>query len=108
MNEYIYQYFNEKYKFIKVLHKNEKSEIHLIEGIEDKNLYIKKIVKENNSIYQMLKDIRSDFISNVVFTATLENEFWIIEEYVKGETLRQILEREKKLPQKTLRRVQHY
>lgn len=100
MNENVYEYFNAKYRQIRVLHKTEKTEVYLIEGIEDKRLYVKKVIHGASEVYPLLKDIRCEFIPRVVYVAKAEQELWVVEEYVEGETLRQILDREKNLPRK--------
>lgn len=72
---------------------NEAHRVYLVQHIETKKIYIKKILSVYNlSVYQRLKDRPVYGIPRIYCLHEENNELTVIEEYISGSTLEEILE----------------
>jgi len=84
-----------QFESISVLGVNETSSTYLVRHKGTDELYVKKLVSnEQVMIYQQLKEINSPYLPNVFAVYEFEHYSIIIEEFIKGESLKQKLERE--------------
>ncbi len=86
------------YEELKSIHKSRKVEIFLVQNIQDEKIYIKKEIKEyTKEIYESIKNIDSKNIPKIYEILEKEDKLIIIEEFINGDTLQTILEKENKL-----------
>lgn len=72
---------------------NEAHRIYLVRHIETQKIYVKKILSVYNlSVYQRLKDCPIQGIPHIYCLHEENNELTVIEEYISGSTLEEILE----------------
>lgn len=85
------QYFRDTYQFLHTIKQTEKSEIYLVLHIEENKKYILKKVSNGISIYSKLKLMNLHYIPLVY--DVIENDFgaWVIEEYIEGISLEELL-----------------
>lgn len=89
------------YEELKLIHKSRKVEIFLVQNIHNEKIYIKKIIKEyTKQIYETIKNINSKNIPKIYEILENEDKLIIIEEFINGYTLQEILEKENKLDEK--------
>ncbi|KHS55942.1 hypothetical protein QX51_16620 [Terrisporobacter othiniensis] len=86
------------YEELKSIHKSRKVEIFLVQNMQDEKIYIKKEIKEyTKEIYESIKNINSKNIPKIYEILENEDKLIIIEEFINGDTLQTILEKENKL-----------
>ncbi|WP_343343631.1 serine/threonine-protein kinase [Terrisporobacter petrolearius] len=89
------------YEELKSIHKSRKVEIFIVQNIQDEKIYIKKVIKEyTKEIYEVIKNINCKNIPKIYEILEKENQLIIIEEFINGNTLQEIVEKEKKLREK--------
>lgn len=86
------------YEELKLIHKSRKVEIFLVQNIQDEKIYIKKDIREyTKEIYENIKRIKSKNIPKIYEILEDKDKLIIIEEFINGDTLQSILEKENKL-----------
>lgn len=86
------------YEELKLLHKSNKVKIFLVQNIHDDKIYIKKEIREyTKSVYESIKNIKSRNMPQIYEVLESEDKLIVIEEFINGETLQSILEKENKL-----------
>lgn len=86
------------YEELKSIHKSRKVEIFLVQNIQNEKIYIKKEIKEyTKEIYESIKNTDSKNIPKIYEILENEDKLIIIEEFINGDTLQTILEKENKL-----------
>lgn len=89
------------YEELKLLHKSRKGEIFLVQNIQDEKIYIKKEIKEyTKEIYENISKIDSINMPKIYDLFELNDKLIVIEEFINGDTLQSILEKENKLEEK--------
>lgn len=89
------------YEELKSIHKSRKVEIFIVQNIQDEKIYIKKVIKEyTKEIYEIIKSINCKNIPKIHEILEKEDQLIIIEEFINGNTLQEILEKENKLREK--------
>lgn len=89
------------YEELKSIHKSRKVEIFIVQNIQDEKIYMKKEIKEyTKEIYEIIKDINCKNIPKIYEILEKEDKLIIIEEFINGNTLQEILEKENKLREK--------
>lgn len=89
------------YEELKLIHKSRKVEIFLVQNIQDEKIYIKKEIKEyTRDVYESIKNIETINMPKIYEVFELNEKLIVIEEYINGDTLQSILERENKLDEK--------
>lgn len=89
------------YEELKLIHKSRKVEIFLVQNIQDEKIYIKKEIKEyTRDVYESIKNIKTINMPKIYEVFELNEKLIVIEEYINGDTLQSILERENKLDEK--------
>lgn len=91
MSDSVVEFLQENYKLLQVLKETETSRIELVLGL-DSYTYIRRILKTCHAPYQALSKLKSNHISRIYYTAEAEGITYVIEEYVKGRTLQELLE----------------
>lgn len=83
------------YELLSVLRDNERSYVSLVEKIETKKKYIKKVVKNRDvsRIYKLIQSINHKCIPNIEVVEYMAPNTYIIEEYVIGESLEERIAR---------------
>lgn len=89
-----YDYLLDNYKLLEVLKSTQEYTIELVLG-SDRNTYIRRKINNNLAPYFQLRDISSPYIARIYYVASDGNQTLVIEEYVKGLTLNEILEQGK-------------
>lgn len=89
------------YEELKLIHKSRKVEIFLVQNIQNEKIYIKKEIKEyTKEVYEKIKNINSKNIPQIYEILECKDKLIIIEEFINGDTLQNILEKENKLNEK--------
>ncbi|MCC3867388.1 serine/threonine-protein kinase [Terrisporobacter mayombei] len=89
------------YEELKSIHKSRKVEIFIVQNIQDEKIYIKKEIKEyTKGIYEIIKNINCKNMPKIYEILEYEDKLIIIEEFINGDTLQKILEKENKLKEK--------
>ncbi|MEA5083601.1 MAG: protein kinase [Lachnospiraceae bacterium] len=85
------EYFRDTYQFLHTIKQSEKSDIYLVLHIEENKKYILKKVSNGIEIYSKLKLMNLRYIPMVY--DVIENDFgaWVIEEYIEGISLEELL-----------------
>lgn len=80
---------------------NEAHQIYLVQHIETKKVFVKKVLSVYNiSVYQQLKDNPVSGTPKIYCICEEDNKLILIEEYVSGNTLSELLAGEKPVPEK--------
>lgn len=79
------------YKQIEVLKQDANGTTELVLGT-DKRTYIRKTLPYVNHAYEELKELRSAQVPHVYYAYVTENATYVIEEYISGMTLQEMLE----------------
>lgn len=83
------------YEELTKLNENKKSKIYLVRNKVDSKIYIKKVLTNYNlRIYEVLKENNLNNIPKIYEIFQDDNTLTIIEEYINGNTLKEILDRE--------------
>lgn len=83
------------YEELTKLNENKKSKIYLVRNKVDSKIYIKKVLTNYNlRIYEVLKENNLNNIPKIYEIFQDDNTLTIIEEYINGDTLKEILDRE--------------
>lgn len=86
------------YEELKSIYKSKKVEIFLVQNVQDDKIYIKKELKEyTKEVYEGLKNIESINMAKVYEVFELDEKLILIEEFINGDTLQSILEKNNKL-----------
>lgn len=86
------------YEDLKSIHKSRKSEIILVQNSLDEKFYIKRILKEYTlDVYKVLIGISSKNMPRIYEVFEYKDKLIIIEEFINGYTLQEILEKENEL-----------
>jgi len=92
MNDLNKEYLRANYLLIKTFSSKDKSSVELVENKLDDKLYIKKILKNYNlKVYKTLQSLDLNFFPRIYEVIQDQNDLIIIEEYIKGQTLEDIL-----------------
>lgn len=82
---------------------NEAHQIYLVQHIETGIVFIKKVLSVYNlSVYQQLKDNPITGIPQIYSMYESENKLTLIEEFISGNTLSELLAKEEPIPEKTV------
>ncbi|WMJ81759.1 serine/threonine-protein kinase [Clostridium sp. MB40-C1] len=80
------------YKTLTKLSENEKSEVFLVQHIQTNSIYVKKILANYNiDVYKAIQTIKSMYTPHIYEILEFDNELILIEEFVNGLTLEEIL-----------------
>lgn len=91
------------YEELKSIYKSRKVEIFLVQNIQDDKIYIKKELKEyTKEVYEALKNIESINLPRVYEILETDDKLILIEEYINGDTLQSILEKNNKLDEEVV------
>lgn len=83
------------YEELTKLNENKKSKIYLVRNKVDSKIYIKKVLTNYNfRIYEVLKEKNLKNIPKIYDIFEDDNALIVIEEYINGDTLKEILDRE--------------
>lgn len=83
------------YEELKSIHKSRKSEIFLVQSTLDEKFYIKRVLKEYTiEVYESLTHIESNNMAKIYEAFEYEDKLIIIEEFISGHTLQEILKKE--------------
>lgn len=83
------------YEELTKLNENKKSKIYLVRNKVDSKIYIKKVLTNYNiRIYEVLKENNLNNIPKIYEIFQEDNTLIVIEEYINGNTLKEILDRE--------------
>lgn len=83
------------YEELKSIHKSRKSEIFLVQSTLDEKFYIKRVLKEYTiEVYENLTHIESNNMARIYEAFEYEDKLIIIEEFISGHTLQEILKKE--------------
>lgn len=89
------------YEDIKLIYESDKSHILLVQNSIDDKFYIKRILKEYTlDVYIKLNDIMHKNIPRIKEVFELEDRLYIIEEFINGYTLQEIIEKEGNIDEK--------
>lgn len=82
------------YEELKSIHKSRKSEIFLVQNNIDEKFYIKRVLKEYTiEVYKSLINVKSKYMPTIYEVFEYEDKLIIIEEFINGYTLQEILKR---------------
>lgn len=86
------------YEELKTVHKSKKTEIILVYHTLTSKFYIKRILREYaKDVYEKLSTVKCINIPHIINIFELDNKLIVIEEFINGETLQQVLENEEYL-----------
>lgn len=89
------------YEDVKIIYNSKKSNIFLVQSSIDDKFYIKRILKEYTiDVYTELKNIKHKNLPKIKDIFELDDKLYIIEEFINGYTLQEIIEKEGKLDEK--------
>lgn len=91
MKQDIENRLREQYRFINCLHKTEKSEVTLLEEYSTGNRIIKRVFTGKSDVYSKLRTLKHGNIPEVLEVAELGDQVLVLEEYIDGFTLSELL-----------------
>ena len=92
------QYTLSLYEEIANFNENRKSKVFLVKNIQNNKIYIKKILTQYDiKIFKTIKEMNSLYIPNIYEIIEDDKKLIIIEEFINGLTLREILDKDKKI-----------
>ncbi len=100
MKAIIKEYIENKYDKTEILKSDELKEFFILKDKETGTLNFCKIIKRKCEVYKKLKSISSPFFPKIYYLAYDDNETVIIEEYIIGETFREILNKDESISEK--------
>lgn len=94
MNNLIEEYRLSLYSILTKLNKSKKSEISLVLNTEDNKVYVKKVLSNYSiDVYMSLKKMRHLNMPIIYEIVEINDQLVVIEEFINGETLENILEK---------------
>lgn len=91
MHEWLEQVLSEQYLFVTCLHKTEKSEVVVLEHKQLKKRIIKRIFTGQSEVYHKLLTRKHIHIPEVLEESKYDNKSLILEEYIDGITLSDLI-----------------
>ena len=99
-NKYTLSLYDEITNF----NESKKSKVFLVKNIQNNKIYIKKILsKYNIDIFNTIKEVNSIHIPRIYEIIEENNKLIIIEEFINGLTLKEILDKNKEIDESTVR-----
>lgn len=84
-----------KYSELAQLNNSKKSDVYLVQDVLDRRIYIKKELKNYNiEVYKQIKNIQSIYMARVYEIFKCDDTLVVIEEFINGRTLQQIIDNE--------------
>lgn len=84
-----------KYSELAQLNNSKKSDVYLVQDVLDRRIYIKKELKNYNiEVYKQIKNIQSIYMARVYEIFKCDDTLVVIEEFINGRTLEQIIDNE--------------
>lgn len=99
-----YDYLIENFKLLEVLKSNQEYSVELVLG-SDRNAYIRRKINNNFAPYLQLRDVVSPYVARIYYVASDGEKTVVIEEYVNGLTLNELLEQEKVFSEKQVMQI---
>lgn len=91
------------YEEVKLIYKSKKSNIFLVQNCMDDKFYIKRVLKEyTKDVYIKLKDVKHKNLPKIKEIFELKDKLYIIEEFINGYTLQEIIGKEIKIDEKSV------
>lgn len=100
MKESVREYLKSKYKIERTIKEGEGKSLYILRDIEGGGLCFCKLIHRECPAYKQLKDIKCRYLPQIYYLAYDENETIVIEEYIRGETLRSVLNKEESVYEK--------
>jgi len=92
-----------KYEEFYVIGQKDKGSVSLVMDRENNRLAVKKYCKSKQSdVYHMLKNINTGFIPQIYHICDEEDGFFIIEEYIEGKTLQEMIDSGQRMEKETI------
>lgn len=86
------------YTVLTMLNKSEKSKVEIVQNIKNNKIYIKKTLSHYNiDVYKKMQELNIKSIAKIYEIFELKGKLIIIEEFINGSTLEEILEDEGKI-----------
>ena len=80
---------------------NEKHNVYYVQNVEDKKIYVKKTLSVyNKDVYEYIKSTGSAFYPKIYECVEKDNHLIVIEEYINGDTLEEIIRKRGMLSEK--------
>lgn len=91
------------YEELKIIHKSKKTEVILVNHTVSSKFYIKKILSEYTiDVYNTLKNLKSPHLPQIIDIFESSDKLIIIEEFISGQTLKQMLKTNGQLDEDTV------
>ncbi|WP_125153221.1 protein kinase domain-containing protein [Clostridium rectalis] len=96
MEDFVVEYKLSQYKELTKLNENNKSQIFLVQHMQSGNIYVKKILTNYNIfVYKEVQKIDNIYTPYIYEILEVDGRLIIIEEFINGSTLDEILNKEK-------------
>lgn len=92
--QFTYEYLRDNYKTLEILRSTETYRVELVLGT-DRNTYIRRSIKNNITPYDKLLEVVSPFVAKTYYVAQQKQTTLILEEYIKGASLQELLDQKK-------------
>lgn len=109
VKESVKNFLDERYKRVKTIKVTEDKEIYILKNRKTGNYVVEKIIKRYCEVYKRLKEyqklkdiVDTRHITKIYFLSYDGDETLIIEEYVRGITLRELLNKDKFIEEKNI------
>ena len=80
---------------------NEKHNVYYVQNVEDRKIYVKKTLSVyNKDVYEYIKSTGSAFYPKIYECVEKDNHLIVIEEYINGDTLEEIIRKRGMLSEK--------
>ena len=99
------RYLDDTFEVIVILHENEKSKVSLVLNKIDKEIYVLKCVRHINLSYQKLQDLSHAFLPSIFYVFEEYEKTYIVEEYIKGINLSDLVKEKKALSEKQVKDI---
>ena len=94
------------YKEITQLKTGKHENVVLVQHAQNDKIFVKKtLTNYNKKVYVQIKDNPHDNISKVIDTFNIDNQFVVIEEYINGETLDELVEKCGTIPEEIVKDI---
>lgn len=97
MEKVVEKYLSSAYTVVKVIKESKKNEILLVINNVSQQLCIIKYIYSSGTVYEDLKQINSKFFPEIFNVINQENRITVIEEYISGNTLDEVLVKQGRL-----------
>ncbi len=91
-------YIMDNFKLVRTIKETECSRIEMVLG-SDGRPYVRRILQDNHAPYELLSQMQNSYLTKVLYVAREAGYTYVIEEYLQGRTLQELLEEKGSLPE---------